>query len=368
MTAPSPGQSPNWQSWTRQIASPAVPFYALPWLMLLLVLGTYAQKDLGLYTAQKMFFSAWVFFLGPIPLPAGYSILAVISASLLVKFLFHSPWRRDKAGIIISHLGVLVLMIGGLLTGLTQQEGYILLGEGQRAKTQSDYHQRVVTVSKDGRDFLSLPFENLHTGEKIGGLPFTFSITDTCSNCRPVSAPADENRHGLAEQMKLIAAPPEKENEANLSGITFTVSGTNRQQDGTYVIMEEVPHAPTITHDKNIYRFSIGRAQRELPFTVELKNFRREFHPGTDTPRSFESDIVVHDGDIAWPYTIRMNEPLRYKGYTLYQSSFSVRPDGEYSILSVVTNSGRVFPYLASALVFAGLVVHLLLRLGARKS
>ncbi len=368
MTAPSPGQSPNWQSWTRQIASPAVPFYALPWLMLLLVLGTYAQKDLGLYTAQKMFFSAWVFFLGPIPLPAGYSILAVISASLLVKFLFHSPWRRDKAGIIISHLGVLVLMIGGLLTGLTQQEGYILLGEGQRAKAQSDYHQRVVTVSKDGRDFLSLPFENLHTGEKIGGLPFTFSITDTCSNCRPVSAPTDERRHGLAEQMKLIAAPPEKENEANLSGITFTVSGTGETQDGTYVIMEEVPHAPTITHDKNIYRFSIGRAQRELPFTVELKNFRREFHPGTDTPRSFESDIVVHDGDIAWPYTIRMNEPLRYKGYTLYQSSFSVRPDGEYSILSVVTNSGRVFPYLASALIFAGLLVHLLLRLGARKS
>lgn len=368
MTAPSPKQSPRWQSWTRQIASPAVPFYALPWLMLLLVLGTYAQKDLGLYTAQKTFFSAWVFFLGPIPLPAGYSILAVISASLLVKFIFHSPWRRDKTGTIIAHLGVLVLMIGGLLTGLTQQEGYILLGGGQRAKAQSDYHQRIVTVTQDGDNFLSLPFEKLQAGKKIDGLPFTLSIADTCSNCRPVSTPASEKRHGLAQQMKLVAAPPEKENEANLSGITFSISGADKAQDGIYVIMEEVPHVPTVTHEKNIYGFSIGRAQRELPFTVELKSFRREFHPGTDTPRSFESDIVVHDGNIAWPYTIRMNEPLRYKGYTIYQSSFSVRPDGEYSILSVVTNSGRVFPYLASALVFAGLVAHLLLRLGAGKS
>jgi hypothetical protein len=61
-----------------------------------------------------------------------------------------------------------------------------------------------------------------------------------------------------------------------------------------------------------------------------------------------------------------MNEPLRYKGYTFYQSSFSLRPDGEYSVLSVVRNKGRVFPYLASLLIFAGLLLHLVIRLRER--
>lgn len=368
MTAPSSTQTSNFRRWTKRLASPSVPFYALPWLMLLLVLGTYAQKDLGLYTAQKLFFSSWVFFLGPIPLPAGYSILAVITLSLLAKFLFHSPWRKDHAGIITAHLGILVLMIGGLLTGLTQQEGYILLGEGKSAARLSDYHARIVTVTRDGEDFLSVPFEDLRANEKIAGLPFSATIKDTCNNCRPVSITENEGRHGLATQVKLTSTAPEKENEANLSGLTFETSGVQENQNGTYIMMEEVPHTPTIDHDGKTYAFSIGRAQRPLPFTIELKNFTREFHPGTDTPRSFESDIVVQDGGVSWPYTIRMNEPLRYKGYTLYQSSFSVRPDGEYSILSVVTNTGRIFPYIASALVFTGLLLHLLLRLLARKA
>jgi hypothetical protein len=56
-----------------------------------------------------------------------------------------------------------------------------------------------------------------------------------------------------------------------------------------------------------------------------------------------------------------MNNPLRFKDYTLYQASFAVDQAGRNkSTLAVVKNSAQVMPYISSLLVFAGLLVHFL--------
>ena len=352
------------REYLKKMASPAILFYALPWLMILLTAGTLAQRDLGLYAAQHMYFSAWVFWLGPLPLPGTYMTLAVITLCLLAKFLLYSPWRAHQAGIILTHLGILILMIGGIITAFSQKEGFLLVGEGQSVQAVSDYHKRVITIKKNDKDFAIADFEALKTGHPLPTtLPFKVDIESLCRNCRPTPVKNSEGRHGFAQDLSLREAPPEKENEANLSGVTLKISGVGTAQDGIYVMMEEVPHKPSITWNDAVYEFSIGRAQTVLPFEIELKDFKRELHPGTDMARGFSSDIVIKDGDVEWPYLIRMNEPLRYKGYTFYQSSFSLRPDGEYSVLSVVRNQGRIFPYLASAIIFAGLLLHVFIRL-----
>lgn len=355
--------------WAKTLANPAVLFYALPWLMILLVMGTLAQRDLGIYEAQKLFFSAWVLWLGPLPLPGAYATLGVITLSLLAKFMLYSPWRWSQAGIILTHLGVLILLLGGIVTAFSQQEGFIALGEGKKGSTVSDYHNRVLRIERSGEILTEIPFENLTVKSAFENpqLPFSFIVDDVCTNCRPVAVKSGTGRRGLAQKIELRDAPPEKENEANLSGMTLSITHAGKDQDGVYVMMEEIPHRPVITHKDEIYVFSVERAQTVLPFAVELKNFERDMHPGTDMARGFSSDVVVHDGDVAWPYRIGMNEPLRYKGYTFYQASFSVRPDGEYSILSVVRNKGRVFPYMASAIIFVGLLLHIAIRLQAVK-
>jgi len=60
-----------------------------------------------------------------------------------------------------------------------------------------------------------------------------------------------------------------------------------------------------------------------LPFTIEVEEFRVEHHI-TGQPKSFESDLVIHDDELDEPLrqTIRVNHPLVHRGYTLYQSSF----------------------------------------------
>ena len=67
-----------------------------------------------------------------------------------------------------------------------------------------------------------------------------------------------------------------------------------------------------------------GYLVQELPFRVEVKDFRIE-HYATGQPKSFETDLVIHDDELEEPLTatIAVNHPLFYKGYAIYQASFS---------------------------------------------
>ncbi|MGJ9418912.1 cytochrome c biogenesis protein ResB [Massilia sp. CMS3.1] len=66
-----------------------------------------------------------------------------------------------------------------------------------------------------------------------------------------------------------------------------------------------------------------GTLLQELPFDLELKKFHIEFY-STGMPKLFASDVVVHDRELGktFPATIKVNEPLIYKGVAVYQSSF----------------------------------------------
>lgn len=67
-----------------------------------------------------------------------------------------------------------------------------------------------------------------------------------------------------------------------------------------------------------------GYLVQPLPFRIEVKDFRIE-HYATGQPKSFESDIVIHDPQREQPLeaTISVNHPLIYRGYAIYQASFS---------------------------------------------
>jgi cytochrome c biogenesis protein len=66
-----------------------------------------------------------------------------------------------------------------------------------------------------------------------------------------------------------------------------------------------------------------GSLLQELPFDLELKKFHIEFY-STGMPKLFASDVVVHDREAGKTFaaTIKVNEPLIYKGVAVYQSSF----------------------------------------------
>ncbi len=62
---------------------------------------------------------------------------------------------------------------------------------------------------------------------------------------------------------------------------------------------------------------------QDLPFTITLKRFIIDFY-STGMPKLFASEVVVRDHETGrdTAATIKVNEPLIYKGVAIYQSSF----------------------------------------------
>lgn len=66
-----------------------------------------------------------------------------------------------------------------------------------------------------------------------------------------------------------------------------------------------------------------GVLVQPLPFTLKLNKFLVDYY-STGMPSSFKSEVEVTDPETgkSFSQTIEVNEPLRYKGVTVYQSSF----------------------------------------------
>jgi cytochrome c biogenesis protein len=62
---------------------------------------------------------------------------------------------------------------------------------------------------------------------------------------------------------------------------------------------------------------------QDLPFTIRLKHFIIDYYT-TGMPKLFASEVVVtdHETGKSFPATIKVNEPLIYRGVAVYQSSF----------------------------------------------
>ena len=355
------------------LSRPAIMFWTLPWLMVLLVAGTVAQKYVGLYSAQKIFFSSFIFWLGPIPLPGGYSAIGIIFVCLLFKFINESRWSWQRAGIILTHFGALVLLAGGLLTALTAREGYMVIAEGAQSAVIEDYHARVLTISKDGDQIFSLPFKELHAGRIIGtdaGLPFNVEIMDAMANGvpGPRKNEADKNLRGPAVKVEMTPAPPDMQNENNHGAVNVAIRGTGAESDGLYLMTEVMPIYPQIDYKDHVYELRFGKQKTTLPFSLALSDVEKDSYPGMDMARAYRSALMIKDQDTAWPALISMNNPLRYRGYTFYQSSYIQAPEGETTVLSVVWNAGRLFPYIASAIISLGLILHLLVSVRGRRA
>lgn len=117
--------------------------------------------------------------------------------------------------------------------------------------------------------------------------------------------------------------------------------------------------------DGKPFEVAIRFRQERKPFDVYLKDVERMNYSGTDTPRDYSSKIVITERESGESQEGKtwMNNPIRYKGQTFYQSRYNRIPlrDGttiETTGLQVVENSGWVIPYVSCMMVFWGMFAH----------
>lgn len=342
-------------------------FWTLPPLMILLIVGTIAQKYIGLQASLNLYFSSFITFIGPIPFPGGATLMIILFINMLMKLVMFTKLKPHKAGTLITHISVLVLMIGGGVTALTQKDGYITIQQGASSNLVEDYHQRVLRIKDDQhKTLISINHQDIKEGStlRIPNTKTSITIDQYCFHCKIVMRPETEAAgwHRPGSRMKLIDTKPLPDDEQNITGVEFTINGIDKDQDGKYLTFDKFPKPPTLFINNKTYTIEIGRAQRILPFTVTLNKFEEVKHPGSNMAKQYKSDVTVHDKNDTWNVLIEMNEPLRHRGYTLYQSSFDTSGDKPLTVLNVVENKGQIIPYIATILMLVGLALHLIIR------
>jgi len=339
--------------------------------MIVLVVGTIAQRELGLYVAQNRYFSSFYFWVGSVPFPGGYPMMGLIFVGVVARLLAPAVWVRQKLGVNVVHLGAALMLAGGFFTATFSFEGNMVIGEGESADYISDYHATelafIDTRAADRDQVTAFARGWLQPGEKIAhaAVPFHIEILKYFRNstARPRSALPPEDARGFAKNFELTEAPVEVEDERNRAGILFRVSQADPGVNGIYTLLERMPVPQTLKAEGGDFIVELRRLRTPLPFRLELTKFAKKLHPGTEIPEAFRSDIILHDGELRQPVRVQMNEPLRYKGYTFYQASFIENGSQNTTVLAVVHNIGRVFPYLSGIVMCIGLLIHLVMQL-----
>lgn len=96
-----------------------------------------------------------------------------------------------------------------------------------------------------------------------------------------------------------------------------------------------------------------------LPFTVELVKFTLTRYPGSASPSSYESELLVHVDGKTRHERVFMNNVLDVKGYRLFQASYD--PDEQGTVLSVNRDvAGRNITYTGYLFLVIGLILSLL--------
>jgi len=151
-----------------------------------------------------------------------------------------------------------------------------------------------------------------------------------------------------------------KETGSNYA-LQFNLSSGDQEQK-MYVRFGNNGSTPA-TADKRGHRIHLdyARKQVKLPFKIRLEDFILERYPGSNSPSSFKSEVVLidPDKDLHEPHRIYMNHILKYKGYRFYQSSYD--QDEKGSVLSVNRDPiGMRVTYAGYGLLFLFVVLSLL--------
>ena len=107
------------------------------------------------------------------------------------------------------------------------------------------------------------------------------------------------------------------------SGVIADIPAQHRLSLGNPTYRGNTMIAEGQASDVAIIARANGVLIQPLPFTIQLKKFIIDFY-STGMPKLFASEVVVRDHETGKTFaaTIKVNEPLIYKGVAVYQSSF----------------------------------------------
>ncbi len=374
--------------------------------IILIFWATLAQVQLGIWGVQEKFFHT-LFVLGKIPgtdlpvpvFPGGYFLGGLLLINLLAAHIYRFRLEWKKTGIQLTHLGLILLLLGELITSLLQVESNMRIEEGGTQHYSESYRNNELAISDTTNpgynEVVAIPEAVLSDGGAIQHpkLPFQIRIRDYYPNAalHMRAAPLPEFATSMAGSANGAGSRPEQ-NSGQIQGGQQAATGpvattglgprivvtplrlTYKQDErnapaahlelvgpegslGTWLVSPVLNAPQTFTYAGRTWEITLRFKRHYHPFTITLLDFAHDKYPGTEIPKNFSSRIRLRTDDARQDreVLIYMNNPLRHAGLTFYQASFE--QGDKVSILQVVRNPGWVLPYVSCILMGLGLLV-----------
>ena len=319
---------------------------------------------------------AWLFFdegatLGDSSMRILWQLVKGSVASLV---LLAGCWLifKKRAGIVLIHGGVGLMMLSELLTGTFAVEGNMVIPEGQTVNYTYDTRTvelAVVDPSHADEDHVTVVPVSYLSGEKTiqdDALPFDVEVIEYFKNAAIVRLAAGEASPAtIGEGLQFKAVPNRTGVGTDTSGqidmpaayVKFVKKGSTESL-GTFLLSSITDLPDQVPIDGKTYDVALRFKRTYKPYSLHLVDFRFDRYLGTNTPKNYSSDLHLVDTsqNVDRDVKIWMNNPLRYAGETFYQSSFT--SDESATVLQVVSNTGWMIPYVSCMIVATGLLTH----------
>ena len=140
-----------WPVWLEALSSIRLALFCLGLAMGLVLAGTLAQVHLGTFVAQKLFFNSfWVYAdIGDWKLPVfpgGLTIGTLWFVNLTANFITRFRLERSSIGLYVSHLGLIILLIGQFLTQTLSRETQMPIPIGESRNYSESARDTVSSV------------------------------------------------------------------------------------------------------------------------------------------------------------------------------------------------------------------------------
>lgn len=244
----------------------------------LVFFGTLAQVDEGLYAAQNRWFRSFFVVnahLGRLYIPIfpggyliGFTLLVNLIAAHAVRFKF--AWR--KSGILLVHFGIILLLLGQLLTDMLATESAMRLEVGQTANYSEDFHANeliVVNTSDPASDeVVAIPERLVAKKREIThpSLPVKLLVKNYWPNCEvtarpPATAQPSGATHGSFTNYLVLPLAEDKAQDSRAAAL-LEIIGDNSSL-GTWLV-------PSRTQEPQQVRFGNRRWTVSLVFAPAM--------------------------------------------------------------------------------------------------
>jgi hypothetical protein len=357
------------------ITSLKLTIFCLAALMVLVVACTLAQVNLGVFLAVQKYMRSWIVWWDApggglsIPIfPGGALVGFVLMVNLVAAQLKRLELSWRKAGLWIVHAGLILLFVGEFVSGVYQHETQLSIEEGQTVdfvESPRELELAVIdTTDPASDDVYVIPARKLARGGAIPipGTPLVVEVrrwfTNADLSMRTPSDPPSPVTAGPFTGVTVRERPPATGDEEVNRSAAFVEPVADGRSYGTWLVSNGLGAPQTFVHEGRTWQLALRNRREYLPYALTLEKFSHDVYPGTNIPKNFSSLVRLvnpargEDRNVL----IYMNQPLRYDGKAFYQSSFG--KNDTLSILQVVQNPGWLLPYIATALVTIGLLVH----------